>query len=186
VQCSVQLQLQLQFRYSSVSRRLTSSSSSSSSMPGRRSRRLQKQKDSRASALPYRPWCMLLTTDYHCTHRARTELAAARAKATRKHMLTARLSQPTLPRDSMPALHSSPESRASSLSLFRYPTTPSRGCETGRQRAHRIGSSMYPHLSIQHTLAHLSSIQSTRPVTPGHHPVTTVNRSESSSSVTCP
>ena len=47
----------------------------------------------------------------------------------------------------MPALHDSPESRASSLSLFRYPTTPSRGCETGRQRAHRIGSSMYPHLS---------------------------------------
>jgi hypothetical protein len=172
VQCSVQLRLQ--FRYSSVSRRLTSSSSSSSSsMPGRRSRRLQKQKDSRASALPYRPWCMLLTTDYHCTHRARTKLAAARAKATRKHMLTARPhSLETLCRHfTHPP---SQEPRPSAFSAIR----PLPREDVKRVDSASTASGPVP-TSIQHTLAHVSSIQSTRPVSPGHH-------SESSSSVTCP
>jgi len=38
------------------------------------------RKTASKSALPYRPSCMLLTTHYHCHHRARVELAAARAK----------------------------------------------------------------------------------------------------------
>ncbi|KAM0700109.1 hypothetical protein Q7P36_000321 [Cladosporium allicinum] len=60
----------------------------------------------------------------------------------------------------MPALHTSPESRASSFSLFRYPIPTilahERGCETGRQRPpHRV--------HIQHSLSNLSS---TTPIYP--------------------
>jgi hypothetical protein len=54
------------------------------------------------------------------------------------------------------------------------------GCETGRQRPpHRVHVHLYP----AHSTFAIKHPQSTRPVSPGH-PVT-VNRSESSSSVTC-
>ena len=60
----------------------------------------------------------------------------------------------------MPALHTSPESRASSVSLFRYPIPTilahERGCETGRQRPpHRVHIQLYPYPALTlHPIEH--------------------------------